>query len=197
MLLTLADVKIIFGYNFLASLSILDDSASCRFLSSILDDVEFYEKQKPFTLEDLLKMSSFFNAMVFKLIWNEQGLYLLPCVFVASCLFLKLKTLLSLFNSILAIFMVSQNHQIYIWKSMSYFNNVSIRNLKRSVYVKLHPKSETVFHDGEECQTFWRKLTWFFTDLLNIHAKHTGLVFPICFLSPSFSYDFFVHVISA
>ena len=37
----------------------------------IVDDQEMYEKEKPFTLEDLVAMSSFLNTLVFKLLWNE------------------------------------------------------------------------------------------------------------------------------
>ncbi|XP_042898295.1 ubiquitin-protein ligase E3B [Parasteatoda tepidariorum] len=40
-------------------------------LITILDDVELYEQQKPFCLEDLVSISSFLNQLVFKLIWNN------------------------------------------------------------------------------------------------------------------------------
>lgn len=40
-------------------------------MSSILDDVELYEQQKPFCLDDLVSISSFLNQLVFKLIWNS------------------------------------------------------------------------------------------------------------------------------
>ncbi|KAF8796101.1 Ubiquitin-protein ligase E3B like protein [Argiope bruennichi] len=38
-------------------------------LITILDDVELYEQQKPFCLEDLVSISAFLNQLVFKLIW--------------------------------------------------------------------------------------------------------------------------------
>lgn len=38
---------------------------------SILDDSELYEKQKPFTLEDLVAISSFLNIFVFRIISNN------------------------------------------------------------------------------------------------------------------------------
>lgn len=41
------------------------------FFRRILDDVELYEQQKPFMLEDLVSISSFLNQLVFKLIWNN------------------------------------------------------------------------------------------------------------------------------
>ncbi|GFT97388.1 ubiquitin-protein ligase E3B [Nephila pilipes] len=40
-------------------------------LITILDDVELYEQQKPFCLEDLVSISAFLNQLVFKLIWNN------------------------------------------------------------------------------------------------------------------------------
>ncbi|XP_054713011.1 ubiquitin-protein ligase E3B-like [Uloborus diversus] len=40
-------------------------------LITILDDVELYEQQKPFCLDDLVSISSFLNQLVFKLIWNN------------------------------------------------------------------------------------------------------------------------------
>lgn len=42
---------------------------------SILDDSELYEKQKPFNLDDLVAISSFFNIFVFRIIQND----LIPC----------------------------------------------------------------------------------------------------------------------
>lgn len=40
-------------------------------LITILDDMEMYEQQRPFTLEDLVSMSAFLNYLIFKLIWNN------------------------------------------------------------------------------------------------------------------------------
>lgn len=40
-------------------------------LIPILDDIELYETQKPFTCDDLVQMSAFLNSLVFRLIWNE------------------------------------------------------------------------------------------------------------------------------
>ncbi|XP_064460486.1 ubiquitin-protein ligase E3B-like isoform X2 [Ornithodoros turicata] len=39
-------------------------------LITILDDLEMYEQQRPFSLDDLVAVSSFLNTFVFKLIWN-------------------------------------------------------------------------------------------------------------------------------
>lgn len=41
-------------------------SASC----SILDDIEVYEEQISFKLEELVTISSFLNSFVFKMIWD-------------------------------------------------------------------------------------------------------------------------------
>ena len=38
---------------------------------SIVDDSEMYEQQKPFRLDELLKISAFLNNLVFKMLWNE------------------------------------------------------------------------------------------------------------------------------
>lgn len=38
---------------------------------SILDDIEMYEHQKPFTVEDYFAISSFLNNFVFRVIWNN------------------------------------------------------------------------------------------------------------------------------
>lgn len=40
-------------------------------LITILDDIELYENQKPFTIEDLIMISHFLNNFVFKLIWHN------------------------------------------------------------------------------------------------------------------------------
>ncbi|KAI1292289.1 Ubiquitin-protein ligase E3B [Halotydeus destructor] len=40
-------------------------------LITILDDIEIYEKQEPFTLSDFCAISSFLNHFVFRLIWNN------------------------------------------------------------------------------------------------------------------------------
>lgn len=40
-------------------------------LISILDDTELYERQKPFSIEDLVAISSFLNNFVFRIIWNN------------------------------------------------------------------------------------------------------------------------------
>lgn len=39
--------------------------------SRILDDIELYEKQSPFSLEDLVCLSRFVNEFAFRLIWNN------------------------------------------------------------------------------------------------------------------------------
>lgn len=39
-------------------------------LVTILDDLELYEQQRPFTLEDLVAISAFLNTFVFRLVWN-------------------------------------------------------------------------------------------------------------------------------
>ena len=40
------------------------------YFCSIVDDLELYEEQKPFTLEQLVSMSSFLNKLCFNLIWH-------------------------------------------------------------------------------------------------------------------------------
>lgn len=40
-------------------------------LITILDDMELYEQQKPFRLEDVVAMGSFLNQFVFKIIWQN------------------------------------------------------------------------------------------------------------------------------
>lgn len=39
---------------------------------SIVDDSEMYEQQKPFRLDELVKISAFLNNLVFKMLWNEM-----------------------------------------------------------------------------------------------------------------------------
>lgn len=50
----------------------------------ILDDVEMYDKQKPFSLEDLVSMSDMLNQLVFKSIWQDIIGMLLSIVSVNS-----------------------------------------------------------------------------------------------------------------
>lgn len=38
-------------------------------LLTILDDLELYEQQRPFTLQDLVALSAFLNLFVFRLLW--------------------------------------------------------------------------------------------------------------------------------
>ncbi|XP_022242610.1 ubiquitin-protein ligase E3B-like isoform X2 [Limulus polyphemus] len=40
-------------------------------LITILDDMEMYDQQKPFKLEELTAISAFLNQLVFKLVWNN------------------------------------------------------------------------------------------------------------------------------
>ncbi|XP_062521053.1 ubiquitin-protein ligase E3B-like [Corticium candelabrum] len=42
----------------------------CYHIIAILDDVEVYVQQKPFTLNDLTSLSSFLNQLVFRLLWE-------------------------------------------------------------------------------------------------------------------------------
>ncbi|XP_074641839.1 ubiquitin-protein ligase E3B-like [Tubulanus polymorphus] len=37
----------------------------------ILDDIELYEQNKPFNLDDLVQLSTFLNQLLFKLVWNN------------------------------------------------------------------------------------------------------------------------------
>ncbi|XP_065830914.1 ubiquitin-protein ligase E3B-like [Oscarella lobularis] len=46
----------------------------CYQLVAILDDVEIYEYEKPFTLKDLASLSGFLNQLVFRLIWDVPRL---------------------------------------------------------------------------------------------------------------------------
>eukprot|EP00795_Rhopilema_esculentum_P015545 gene15545-6809_t len=45
----------------------------CSQLLPIVDDGEFYEQQKPFTIEESIRMSSFLNSLVFKMIWTRES----------------------------------------------------------------------------------------------------------------------------
>ena len=45
----------------------------CSQLLPIVDDGEFYEQQKPFAIEESIKMSSFLNSLVFKMIWTRES----------------------------------------------------------------------------------------------------------------------------
>ncbi|XP_047141200.1 ubiquitin-protein ligase E3B isoform X1 [Hydra vulgaris] len=56
----------------LSSLLVLFFECSLQLLP-ILDDSELYEKQKPFSLDDLVKLSAFLNSMVFKMIWLSSA----------------------------------------------------------------------------------------------------------------------------
>lgn len=42
------------------------------FFRSIVDDSEMYEQQKPFRLNELVRISAFLNNLVFKMLWNEM-----------------------------------------------------------------------------------------------------------------------------
>ena len=44
---------------------------------SILDDKEFYEKEEPFRLSDLIQLSQLLNQIAFNLIWK---VWLILCV---------------------------------------------------------------------------------------------------------------------
>jgi len=45
----------------------------CSQLLPILDDAEFYELQKPFTIDESIRMSAFLNSLVFKIIWARES----------------------------------------------------------------------------------------------------------------------------
>ncbi|KAI8501105.1 Ubiquitin-protein ligase E3B, partial [Branchiostoma belcheri] len=54
--------------------AVLSLSCDCgSHIVAILDDMEMYEQQKPFKLEELVKISSFLNAFAFRLLWD--GIY--------------------------------------------------------------------------------------------------------------------------
>lgn len=42
------------------------------FFRSIVDDSEMYDQQKPFRLNELVRISAFLNNLVFKMLWNEM-----------------------------------------------------------------------------------------------------------------------------
>ncbi|XP_020631796.1 ubiquitin-protein ligase E3B-like isoform X1 [Orbicella faveolata] len=44
----------------------------CSHLMPIVDDSEMYEQQKPFRLDELVRISAFLNNLVFKMLWNEM-----------------------------------------------------------------------------------------------------------------------------
>lgn len=43
------------------------------FPCSIVDDSEMYDQQKPFRLDELVRISAFLNNLVFKMLWNEMN----------------------------------------------------------------------------------------------------------------------------
>eukprot|EP00794_Sanderia_malayensis_P014057 gene14057-15521_t len=45
----------------------------CSQLLPIIDDGEFYDKQKPFSLDDSQRLSAFLNSVVFKIIWMQYS----------------------------------------------------------------------------------------------------------------------------
>ncbi|KAL9980647.1 hypothetical protein ACROYT_G009257 [Oculina patagonica] len=45
----------------------------CSHLMPIVDDSEMYEEQKPFRLDELVRISAFLNNLVFKMLWNEMN----------------------------------------------------------------------------------------------------------------------------
>ena len=55
--------------NLLLTLLILKVMQFCM-CSRILDDIEVYEEQTSFKIEELLTISSFLNTFVFKMIWD-------------------------------------------------------------------------------------------------------------------------------
>lgn len=44
----------------------------CSHLMPIVDDSEMYEKQNPFRLDELAKISALLNNLIFKMLWNEM-----------------------------------------------------------------------------------------------------------------------------
>ena len=64
-------------------------------LITILDDMEMYENQRPFTIEELITISSFLNNFVFKIIWNNLiGIQFIDFVLTQSiitCIYLRLQ----------------------------------------------------------------------------------------------------------
>lgn len=59
----------------------IDESlCHCR----ILDDMEMYDSQKPFSLEDLVLVSDMLNQFVFRIIWQDViGSVLIPNYFLS------------------------------------------------------------------------------------------------------------------
>lgn len=68
---------------------ILNCIPTFTFFGRILDDVELYEQQKPFFLEDLVSISSFLNLLVFKLIWNNLIGKLILKIFLSTFKFIS------------------------------------------------------------------------------------------------------------
>lgn len=54
--------------------------------SRILDDIEVYEEQTSFKIEELLTISSFLNTFVYKMIWDGiLGELILQKCFLLAC----------------------------------------------------------------------------------------------------------------
>ena len=45
----------------------------CSQLLPVIDDAEFYEQQKPFTIDESIRMSAFLNSLVFRVIWTRES----------------------------------------------------------------------------------------------------------------------------
>lgn len=58
------------NYELQAALILFCDC--CSHLIPIVDDNEMYDQQKPFHLDELVKISAFLNNLVFKMLWNEM-----------------------------------------------------------------------------------------------------------------------------
>ena len=56
----------------LADFIVIDYLIFIYLFCSIVDDSEMYEQQKPFRLDELVKISAFLNNLVFKMLWNEM-----------------------------------------------------------------------------------------------------------------------------
>jgi hypothetical protein len=57
-----------------------------------LDDMEMYDQQQVFSMQDYVRMSEFLNLFVFRVIWNNLIGNNMMCVCVSVCLYVFLSS---------------------------------------------------------------------------------------------------------
>ena len=64
--------KLTFDYFKIIPLAeVIHEISFCTPICRILDDIEMYEHQKPFSLQELITISAFLNNFTFRIIWNN------------------------------------------------------------------------------------------------------------------------------